>query len=39
MKNICHACSVEKYVYVSYVHLIAISCEIVIAKNMNKTCM
>jgi hypothetical protein len=27
IKNICHACSVEKYGYVIYVHLIVVVCE------------
>jgi Iap family predicted aminopeptidase len=39
MKNICHTCSVEKYGYVNYVHLIDVSCKIARAKNMYKTCM
>jgi hypothetical protein len=38
-KNILHACSIEKYVYLMYVHLFAISCKIARAKNVYKTCM
>jgi hypothetical protein len=39
VKNIYHACSLEKYSYVIYVHLFTISCKIARAKNMNKTWM
>jgi hypothetical protein len=39
MKNICHACFVEKYGYLIYLHLFASSCKIARANNMYKTCM
>jgi hypothetical protein len=38
VKNILHACYVEKYGQVIYVYLFAISCKIARAKNMNNTC-
>jgi hypothetical protein len=39
MKNIWHACSVEKYGYLINVHLFTISYKIDRAKNMYKTYM